>query len=173
MPQVEQVHHKSNKPVIVGVAALVAVMLVVVAVVWLVQRPKQPPKPDTATVQKEALAKSFKKDYDGAIAALTAQLKNTKNDDEKLNLYLAIGNNYMQKPDAKRALGAFHEAAKIRGSYGSYEGVARLAEQTGDKALALEYYQKTRALIKEGKEPLHEDDLSVIEAAIKRLGGSL
>jgi hypothetical protein len=175
MPQVEQVKHSSSKKpaVIVAVVAVGAAVLVIVGVMVLMNV-KQTPKKQTSVVLNDARDKAFAGKKDQAITQLEAQVKQTSNPDEKLALYMQLGAIYESKGDGKNALAVYQEAGKIQDSWGTNDAIARAAELAGDKALALQYYQKNLKLMKDGKAPEHgQDELKMTQDAIVRLGGTL
>ncbi len=173
MPQVEPVRTKSPKVAIIAAVAGVLVVALIVAGVFWSKSQTPDTKAATKTVLNSAADKAFGGDYDAAIADLQQQLPVAKTNEEKLNLYMSIGANYENKHDNKSALAAYQKAGAIAASYGTNDAIARTAERSGNKSLALTYQQKNRALVKSGQAPHHQGDLPDIEAAITRLGGTL
>jgi hypothetical protein len=174
MPQVEPVRQHTNKrPMIVGVVSVVvAVVLVVIIIVTVKQLTA--PKPETNKVLDDARDKAFSGKKDEAAALLKQQVAVAKSKEEKTLLYMQLGATYEGKGDAKEALSAYLEAGKLTEGFGINQAIARAAENSGDKALALEYQQKNLKLIRDGKVPYRgEGDRKITEEAIVRLGGKL
>lgn len=174
MPQVEPVRQHTNKrPLIVGVVAVVAAVVLVVVVV-VVAKQLTAPKPETSTVLNDARDKAFSGKKDEAAALLKQQVTVAKSNEEKTSLHMQLGAIYESKGDAKEALAAYKEAGKLSEGFGINQAIARAAENSGDKALALEYQQKNLKLIRDGKVPYRgEGDRKITEEAIVRLGGKL
>lgn len=151
----------------------VVVVVLIVGTVFLVKSLSSKPKVTTAAALNDANDKLFSGKNDEAIAVINDQLKAAKSDEDKLALYMALGATYEDKKDNKAALAAFKKAGEIKTAYGINESIARAAEAAGEKAVALDYYQRNRSLIKDGKAGPHRDFLPIVEEAIKRLGGTL
>jgi tetratricopeptide (TPR) repeat protein len=172
VPQVETTKSHPMKPAAVAVAALVLVGAIV-AVVLIVKNATKSTADETKAVLTKAADKSFAGDQAAAIALLQDQLSRAKTSEEKVNLYLALGADYENKGDVKSALADYEKAAAINSSYGVNDAIARTAMAAGDKAKALDYYQRNRQLIKAGKANQHSGDLPTIEQQITQLGGTL
>ncbi len=168
MPQVDIKNKRSKKPIFVGVGALGIVVIIVGGVLWYVGHPAV----TTQTVLTQAADKEFSGDGKGAIAQLEQQLSHAKTNEDKVNIYLAIGVAYENEHDSKSALAAYQKAGAISASYGTNDSIARAAAETGDKPMAIDYYKRNLALINEGKAKESSGDAPTIEQAIKDLGGT-
>lgn len=140
--------------------------------VWYLQAQKPTSTIATKAALLSAQDKSFSGDHDGAITLLKAQLKTTQTTAEKVSTYVAIGTNYENKGDNAAALAAYKSAQSQMETFGTDNSVARLAEKTGDKATALDYYQRCLKLVTTGKAQGHGGDVPTLKAAITRLGGT-
>jgi tetratricopeptide (TPR) repeat protein len=159
--------------VIVGVVSVVVLMVLAAGVVLVVNWLKMP-QVDTKTALNDARDKAFSGKKEEAIAVLEQQLKQAKSNEDKASLHMQMGAIYEGKSDFKPALEAYRQAGALMPSFGTNDAIARAAEKSGDKALALEYYQKNLQLIKDGKVPYRgSSDRRVTEEAIVRLGGTL
>lgn len=175
MPQVDPVRHRSKRTstvvIAVGVACVVVAVIVVAVVMWA-SKPKET-KTATEGVLKNVMRQEFRGQRDAAITSLKEQLTKARTDEEKLALYVTLGSVYENKSDNAAALEAYRKAAAIKEGYGTNSAIARTAEATGDKDLALDYYERNRKLIKSGKTPERNGELDDVEKAIVRLGGTL
>jgi tetratricopeptide (TPR) repeat protein len=174
MPQVDQVRHRSNKPVIAVVGAVVVVAVIVGAVLFMMNQPKEPVQ-KTSVVQNNAREKAFVGKKDEAIELLKQQVEQTKDKskEERVSLYMQLGGLYDAKKEYKSALEAYKNADALIHDFGIYEAMAGAAEASGDKALALDYYKRGRAWAKESGQPYSTSALQRTEEAIVRLGGKL
>ncbi len=89
--------------------------------------------------------------YDEAIKQYGAYAKTTRTADHRAFAYLMMGGAYEQKRDFKSALAAYQEAEKAGTpkqdrQLGVAAGVARAADQLGQKDLAITYYKKAATL---------------------------
>ncbi len=173
MPQVDLARRRPNKNVVGVAAGSVGVLaLVIVGVFWLKSANNTPPV-TTAAALDNANGDMFSGNYDAAIKTLKSQLGRAKSDDDKVAIYVALGAAYESKGDNATALNDNLKAAAIKPGYGVNEAVARTAEAAGKKDVALDYLQRNRALIKDGKSNQNAGSLPDIEADITRLGGKL
>lgn len=90
-------------------------------------------------------------------------------DATKYELYLQKGLNFENDAKYQEALAAYQEAVKIKQDFTIYSAIARVAEQLGDKQVAIENYKKALPLIPE--DPMAEFERRKLEEKIKELGG--
>ncbi len=154
----------------VAIAVLIVTAIVVFAAVLNAQKPDT--KAATKAIILNAQDKAFSNDYDGAITLLKAQLKSASTDEEKLSIHTAIGSNYESKKDFQSALAEFKQSQAIAHTYGTDMSVARAAEEAADNATALANYRLCYQGIKDGTYKGHYGDLSEVQVAITRVGGT-
>jgi len=135
-------------------------------------------KPENVTKEASAAQKqSFMGDYDKALTTINEALDNPSlSAQAKHDLYLQQGAAYENQKKYDEAMASYRKAESFKETLDAAQSIARMAEQKGDKALAITYYKKAITLIPdddamkdalkkyfentirvlEGKEPIYE-----------------
>ncbi len=167
MPQVEQVRHRSKKPMIFAGIGALAVVVVVIAVVLVVKLTA--PQPDVKTVLNNVRDLTIDNKDDEAIALLKDRISKSKSKDDKLSMDMQLGSILESKGDYKGAVETYKAADSITSGFGTRYAIARASAAGGDKAVALEYYKKCQTMLKNGESAQNSDYLPIIENAISKL----
>lgn len=150
---------------------MVVVIGVIGAVVVLSRSPKPKP-PKTATVLLEAQDLTFSQKYAQAIQILRNQLQFAQNKTEKAQIYLAIGVAYENENQQASAYSAYLRADQDLPSYGIDQAVARTAAASGNRSVAISYYQKCITMIQGGQAPHNAGDLPELQVNLQNLESS-
>jgi tetratricopeptide (TPR) repeat protein len=172
MPQIEVPKESHGKPRLVAAGAVLVLLLLVGGILVWKLWPQKPPIPKTDDVIKQARSQSFFGRYDLAISIMNQQLTQKISDADKVKLYLEIGADYLNKKDPASAEAEFKKAGALETGYGINDSIASAAMAAGDKATALDYYQRDLKMINDGTAKQHLGDKQSVEDAIKQLGGT-
>lgn len=171
MPQVDtKSQANTSKQRLAGIAIAVALVVVIVGIVLAVKFYNSTPKVTTTVALDNADELRSSGKTSDAIKVLQRQLGEASTTTDRLSVTLAIGAAYEGEHDYKHALEYYQKGAKIQSGYGTNAAIARAADHLGDKAMAIEYYKKNKALILSGASKQRAGELPEIEETLKRLG---
>lgn len=150
---------------IVGVLAVLGGALAAgVTLKWWQNKTTPPP---TNVVIGESQNKALTGDFEGGQAEIEKALQRQDlSDEDKYMLNYQKGTNFQNAGKYQEALDNFKIAEGIKQTYSLYHSMGMVAEELGDIAGAIAYYEKGLPLI---KGPVAEDDKAYLQMKIDEL----
>jgi tetratricopeptide (TPR) repeat protein len=127
--------------------------------------------PPTSVVIGESQNKTLTGDFEGGQAEIDKALQRQDlSDEDKYMLYYQKGTNYQNTSKFKEAMEQFKIAEGYKKTYSLYHSMGMVAEELGDIAGAVAYYEKGMPLIvPPPKNPVAEDDKKYLQLKIDEL----
>ncbi|HEX3082140.1 MAG TPA: hypothetical protein VHQ86_02715 [Candidatus Saccharimonadia bacterium] len=133
------------KPVVFGVASVAVVALIVGGVFWMMN---QKQKPTIAQATAKAVDLDSKGKYAEAEAVLLEAQPRAKTTADKATILSRLAMTMEGRGDLNKALQYLRDYEKlVPNDYGNTAAIGELAEQMGDKALAIQEYNKAADLL--------------------------
>ncbi len=128
------------------------------------------PRADPAVKKADDAGKlAYEGNLQAGLDLLDASIKNSTDNREKSILYSQKGILLLENKKYDDALVAAKQALELEKTVDGAAFVGQIARQKGDKALALEYYEKALALIDAEGSPMAEDDTKYYKGIIAEL----
>jgi tetratricopeptide (TPR) repeat protein len=172
--QVGSGKRKSEKPRWQFVAVLIAVVILALGagawLRWWQQDDRAEPEEQPSSVSR-AENLTLNGNYEQAHKTVNDALADPNlSDDEKYDLLIQQGIIYENQNDVEAAMASYRRAESVKETADVDQSIARMAEELGDKQLAIEYYKKAIPLIPQD-DPTRESLKIYFENKIRVLEG--
>ncbi len=174
VPGAHRPHFKSRLFLILAVVIIVFAAAGGGYYVWRARQHKTPTAA-LATMSQSALNTAEEQanngDANAALSTLNSAIKNTTDKSQKAALYIQQGATYTDEQNYSAALNSFLQAEQTNGlTYGLAQSIAEAAQASGNKQLAITYYQKAIGLIP-ANDSTGGPEKNTFQASINQLEG--
>jgi len=131
---------------------------------------KLPPRSPAENKADEADKAAFSGDVAGGVKQLDEAIQSTTNSEDQYIYYSRKATLLFNSNDLVGAMTAAKKAYELKKSSDSAAFVGQIAEKQGDKATAIDYYNKAISLINQD-DPYAKDDKQYYQGIVSRLQG--